>query len=122
MLGKCQWKIFNKAEEGPGTPTADDVVETFFEATKTIPSRRDKRDDPILEPQYKILSILHKLVSSGHFTVCLTNPRICPRAIPNCKKPEKGGDYLHQTQCGKDLRFPTDEDDWWDEYILIALR
>jgi hypothetical protein len=71
MLGKCQWKIFNKGEEGPGIPTADDVVETFLEATRTIPSRRDKRDDPILEPQYKVLSILHKLVNSGHFGVCL---------------------------------------------------
>jgi hypothetical protein len=68
MLGKCLWKMYNRANDewDPAVqatkPSVDEVVRAFVNAIKTVPKPRDNRQEPILEPHYKIVSIVHKLV------------------------------------------------------------
>ncbi len=71
MLGKCYWKMFQRWEEEPDTkahaqrPRLEDLVETLEKAVSCCPKPRDSRVEPILEPHYKIVSVLHKLVTWG---------------------------------------------------------
>ena len=45
-----------------------EVLNAFKRAVETAPERREK--EPILEPHYKLLSILHKLVQRNRIEVC----------------------------------------------------
>lgn len=65
MLGKCLWKMFTASPEVRGRgdpPQQDEVIKAFTRAIETLPSRRDSRKEPILEPHYKLLIIVHKMV------------------------------------------------------------
>ena len=54
---------------GNGKPIGHkEVLNAFKRAVETAPERRDK--EPILEPHYKLLSILHKLVHRNRLEVC----------------------------------------------------
>ncbi|CAG8974592.1 hypothetical protein HYALB_00004389 [Hymenoscyphus albidus] len=64
MLGKCLWKMYDKEPGDPARPSMDSVLNAFLKAIKTVPMPRDGRQEPILEPHYKIVSIVHKLVLS----------------------------------------------------------
>jgi len=46
-----------------------DVIDALLDAIAALPQRRDSRSDPIFEPHFKLLSIVHKLVVSGKMTV-----------------------------------------------------
>lgn len=69
MLGKCQWKMFSRArnETDPRVvaerPQMQTVLNCFLDAIKTVPKPKDNRQDPILEPHYKLVAIVHKLVT-----------------------------------------------------------
>jgi hypothetical protein len=71
MLGKCLWKMYHKSGEeyDPAVqatkPSLDSVLAAFVKAIKTAPKPRDGRQEPILEPHYKLVSIVHKLVLMG---------------------------------------------------------
>ncbi|KAH8591579.1 hypothetical protein B0O99DRAFT_744278 [Bisporella sp. PMI_857] len=77
MLGKSLWKMFTKrfdewelAEQykNPSMyrkPTVQAILNAFVEAIKTVPKPRDGRQEPILEPHYKLVSTVHKLVMMG---------------------------------------------------------
>ncbi len=72
MLGKCLWKMHNLelAELGdPRNVDISDITEAFVQAIETIPSKRDTRQDPVLEPHYKLVSTVHKLVRRKELTV-----------------------------------------------------
>jgi hypothetical protein len=66
MLGKCLWKMWTSpAEDLPPNakrPEFDDALECIARAIEKLPSR-DSRKDPILEPHYKLVSMVHKLVT-----------------------------------------------------------
>lgn len=75
MLGKCLWKIHtlgpnnNDLEDNDASKlrfkhnSASRVFEAFWEAVKTTPERKDPgKQEPILEPIYKVVTILYKLV------------------------------------------------------------
>ena len=68
MLGKCLWKMFTHAEnvktEGvPPMVEAQDVIYAFTRAIETIPPRSSRSDKPpLLEPHYKLISVVHKMV------------------------------------------------------------
>lgn len=67
MLGKCLWKI-HKAKlmssgESPSQKKTAEVIETFWLALRNSPRRKDpKSQEPLIEPIYKLVVILHKLV------------------------------------------------------------
>ena len=71
MLGKCLWKMYNCSEEARGNvqrPNCTDILATFKRAIEAVPDRRDNRHpdrEPILEPHYKLVSVVHKFVQKG---------------------------------------------------------
>lgn len=73
MMGKCLWKMYNQHEiQGdPETATVGfmDVVDCFVRAIQTLPERKSDKQDPIFEPHYKLVSIVHKLVQKGDLEV-----------------------------------------------------
>jgi hypothetical protein len=72
MLGKCLWKILSTqeaAEDDKRPQLVSAMLHSFETAIKALPAREARRD-PILEPHYKLVSIVHKLVSRGLIEVC----------------------------------------------------
>ena len=71
MLGKCLWKMHNH----PGKESENSLRHTlnaFIRAIEIVPERRDSRHpekEPILEPHYKLVSVVHKLVQKKEITV-----------------------------------------------------
>jgi hypothetical protein len=67
MLSKSLWKVYSyKGKLGPKLrrPDLPELLDALSQAIEVLP-RRDSRKEPILEPHYKILSIIHKLVIMG---------------------------------------------------------
>ncbi|KAK4553613.1 Histone transcription regulator 3 [Recurvomyces mirabilis] len=69
-LGKCMWKMFSASPEvrGPGKRlAAQEVLAVFVRAIEMIPDKRDSREkkEPVLEPHYKLVSIVHKMIQRG---------------------------------------------------------
>jgi hypothetical protein len=79
MLGKCLWKMHNCEDEIRGKArhiTYTEVLDAFTRAIELLPERRDSKHsekDPILEPHYKLVSIVHKLVQSKKIQVSSLN-------------------------------------------------
>lgn len=74
MLGKCYWKMFSCDESTRGKfkrVEVDDVLDSLVDAIDALPQRRDSRSDPIFEPHFKLVSIVHKLVYRGTLTVSI---------------------------------------------------
>ena len=74
MLGKCLWKMWTAQvkdlPEESTCPNFDDVLDSFSQAINKLPSR-DSRKEPILEPHYKLVSVVHKLVIAEALEVCM---------------------------------------------------
>ena len=72
MLSKCLWKMFSCDDSVRGTSKhvhLDDLLDSLLDAIDALPQKRDSRSDPIFEPHYKLVSIVHKLVHRGVVTV-----------------------------------------------------
>jgi hypothetical protein len=73
MHGKALWKMFRSPDEkvkpvDSTKPTREEVLDAFTRAVEALPDR-ESRKDPIIEPHYKIVSVVHKLVASGAIEV-----------------------------------------------------
>jgi hypothetical protein len=73
MVAKCLWKMYQKPSEEldkmnrlhkPTVQKVLDALEKTVEVVSALPKPRHGQD-PILEPHYKILSVVHKLVARG---------------------------------------------------------
>lgn len=112
MLGKCYWKMFCQPEDeyNPNTtaskPTMDLLLDTFANAATTVPKPRDSRQEPILEPHYKLVSVVHKLV------------------MMRAMKPQAASDFLQQQPYAvrKGETISIEDAEEWDSYILSSLR
>ena len=68
MLGKVLWKMHKPPSDGSHAVDHLDyqlAIDAIVHAMKCVPEKRDSRHpekDPILEPHYKLVSIVHKLV------------------------------------------------------------
>lgn len=74
MLAKCLWKMYKCDESVRGNlkrVQIDDVLDSLLDAIDTLPPRRDSRSDPIFEPYFKLVSIVHKLVHANVLTVII---------------------------------------------------
>lgn len=75
MLGKCLWKMHNCDEDVPVKArkiSHVDALDAFRRAIELLPGRRDSRHPEkqlTLEPHYKLLSTVHKLVQSRRLQV-----------------------------------------------------
>ncbi|KAH8732505.1 hypothetical protein GQ44DRAFT_697743, partial [Phaeosphaeriaceae sp. PMI808] len=118
MLGKCGWKMwwstnyfevrYNKAMDAPRPPRRDapsweSVTDAFITSIETLPGKKGRSGEPVLEPHYKLVSIVHKLLQC--------------RAIDH----EKGVEILSHTCYSKNINAPEHADDW-ERYILLVLK
>ena len=75
MLGKVLWKMHNYGENVLGDVKRigyQVVIDAFVRAIDSCPDKRDSRHpdkDPILEPHYKLVSVVHKLRLSRRISV-----------------------------------------------------
>lgn len=75
MLGKCLWKMHSCGDDVRGKAQPPDVqyaLDAFAHAIECLPGRKDSRQDPILEPHYKLVSVVHKLVQRRQLQVGYT--------------------------------------------------
>ena len=75
MLGKVLWKMHNYGERMLGNAKRigyQIVIDAFVRAIESCPDKRDTRHpdkDPILEPHYKLVSVVYKLRIFGRISV-----------------------------------------------------
>ena len=75
MLGKVLWKMHNYGDSVLGNAKRighQAVVNAFVRAIESCPDKRDSRHpdkDPILEPHYKLVSVVNKLRVSRRISV-----------------------------------------------------
>lgn len=113
MLGKCLWKMYNADEEVRNLhrlegkpnrrPELQEVLAVLTGCIEALPSRRDPRKEPILEPHYKLASIAHKLVHG------------------EVMKASAGAELLQASEFVRKVEKPEREDDW-EGYILQVLK
>lgn len=110
-LGKCLWKMHAASDQVRGPtdkpPSAEQVLATFIRAIELIPDekKKDSREkrEPVLEPHYKLVSIVHKLVSRGEIGL------------------ERAKEALEDTPYARSASFPQDMDEWVP-YVLNVLK
>lgn len=109
MLGKSLWKMYcaNADAEGPppgkNGPSWEEVIKAIVNAIETLPEKKERGREPILEPHYKLVSIVHKLFQR--------------RAIGY----EKGEELLKHTPFSHNLSSPGSADDW-ERYVIAVLK
>lgn len=112
MLGKCYWKMFTRVEDEPdvraraGRPTVATLVQVLERAIETVPKPRDSRSEAILEPHYKIVSVMHKLVQFR-----LIDPQEAANILQRQHYPIKKGEQVIIT-----------DDASWEAYIAECVR
>jgi hypothetical protein len=120
MLGKCLWKILSTQDEDDADRrqrAVSAMLDCFETAIKTLPAREARRD-PILEPHYKLVSVVHKLVSRG--IVDVRSPSF-DKGLSNQVQREAAYEVSKATPYAKKVDRPTDSE-WWDEYVIQILK
>ncbi len=104
MLGKCLWKMLTNPEpDSRRRVLAEEALDAFSEAIENLPERKDSRADHILEPHFKLVSVVHKLVHRKMLT------------------PLQGSEALQATLWARNVHIAEDEDSW-EPYVLEILR
>jgi hypothetical protein len=117
MLGKCLWKMWKanvnetRANAVSGIPipversghTYHEVCDAFISAIETLPSKKGRNGEPILEPHYKLVAIVHKLFRRKAFDYI------------------EGVELLGHTSYSRNVTKPEGEQDW-KRYILAILK
>lgn len=114
MLSKCLWKMYQKPMETlrdkdrNARPTAQAIVATLEKAIEVVMLLPKPRSgsDPILEPHYKIVSVLHKLVNREDMT------------------PQAAADILQRQPYAlhRGDRVTVDNVDDWEGHVVEILR
>lgn len=123
MLAKCLWKMYRSDDSVRGNfkrVSLDDVLDSLLDAIDTLPQRKDSRSEPIFEPHYKLVSIIHKLVHGDVLIVCRFFPLLV-RYLTNVNKPAEGSKTLLATPWARKVKAPEDKAGW-QSYILEVLR
>ncbi|KAI1003915.1 Histone transcription regulator 3 [Podosphaera aphanis] len=75
MLAKCLWKMYYRFDEEQdpnlkehNPPTVSRILQACSDAIKTVPKPTKSSIEPIIEPHYKLVSIVHKLVTMDAMT------------------------------------------------------
>jgi hypothetical protein len=108
MLGKCLWKMYTfQFPEGSTDlkyrPAKQEVIDCFVKAITKLP-KRDSRKEPILEPHYKLVAIIHKLFKRGDLT-----------------RPE-AQDLLKTSSYAARVAVNKEDTDSWSEYVSRILK
>ncbi|KAK2738386.1 Histone transcription regulator 3 [Myotisia sp. PD_48] len=103
---KCLWKMFcstDPQKERYQPIEAVDILDSLSVAIGALPKKRDGRSDPILEPHFKLASIIHKLVNRGDMD------------------PEQASLNLISTPWARKLT-PVKDQESWKPFILEVLK
>ena len=109
MLGKCLWKMHAASPEVLGTdkaPSAKQVLDSFLRALELVPGKKDSRDtkwQPTLEPHYKLVSVVHKMINRQ--SIGLIEAR----------------EALQNTSYARSVTFPERIEEW-TSYVLDVLK
>ncbi|KAL2022843.1 hypothetical protein VTK56DRAFT_4374 [Thermocarpiscus australiensis] len=114
MVAKCLWKMYQKPAEEldeknrlhkPTVRTVVDALEKTVEVVSALPKPRHGQD-PILEPHYKIVSVVHKLVMRGDLSA------------------QEGANILQRQPYAPDRgkEVTIDNADDWEAYVIRCLR
>ena len=127
LRGKVLWKMhsYNDGVLNAGKRIQHQlVINTFIRAVKCVPEKRDSRhpDRPmILEPHYKLLSIVHKMVTARVLTPqlgCRTlKATQYARKVPDVQDSEEWVDYMQEVL--KALRL-ADKSNWHHRMVARA--
>ena len=104
MLGKCLWKMYSASESTRGSqkpPAMQKIIDTFCNAIEAVPERKSK--EPILEPHYKLVSIIWKLVQRKDLD------------------PSKGSSILQENTKYAQKANASSEIDTWSPFILNVI-
>lgn len=103
MRAKCLWKMF-QSHENRARVAPEDVIEPIIEAIDSLP-KKEKSNEPILEPHFKLVSIVHKMVQR--------------RAITHAQAQR----YLQASRYAEGVHLSEDEDGVeWVPYVLEILK
>ncbi|KAI9043663.1 putative transcriptional corepressor of histone genes (Hir3) [Aspergillus affinis] len=106
MYAKCLWKMFSADETvrgGAKSISLDDLLDSLLDAIDALPQKKDSRAEPIFEPHFKLVSIVHKLVHRGTLTAA------------------EGSKTLLATPWARKVQPPEDEASW-KTYTLAVIR
>jgi hypothetical protein len=109
MLGKCLWKMHSAPLEtlqpNDTPPSAPKVFQSFLRALELVPGKnsRDSKSQPILEPHYKLLIIVHKMYMRNSISL------------------EEAGMLLHNTSYAHPVAFPDTREEW-PLYVISVLK
>ena len=129
LRGKVLWKMHSCSDEvlnGRKRLQYQPVIDTFVRAIKCVPDKKDSRhpDKPmILEPHYKLLSVVHKMVLERVMTPqqgCRTlKATQYARRVPNVQDSEEWVDYVQEVL--KALR-SADKSNWQHRMVARAAK
>ncbi|PVI07394.1 transcriptional corepressor of histone-like protein genes [Periconia macrospinosa] len=107
MLAKCLWKMYCANADAPDPPSVSgpswqSVIQAIVNAIETLPEKKERGREPILEPHYKLVSITHKLFQR--------------KVIDHTE----GTEILQQTTFAHNLS--SDGADDWERYVLSVLK
>ena len=121
MLGKCLWKMHNCDDgirDGAKQISVDEVLYAVERAVETVSQRREK--EPILEPHYKLLSIIHKLVQKQRLGVSC-NTKQYDREADLAMKIASAVRHLQATSYAQKTSF-TGDASHWSRYVSDVLK
>ncbi|KAI5296500.1 Histone transcription regulator 3 [Ascosphaera acerosa] len=102
---KILWKLYtDDSDDQPSKrPQLSEVLEALVDTIQALPHRKDSRAEPILEPHYKLVTIVHKLVARGDLSA------------------SQGYERMQATRFAHKIPPPA-EDSRWKDYVLEVLR
>ncbi|THY22354.1 hypothetical protein D6D00_06902 [Aureobasidium pullulans] len=102
-LGKCLWKMYCNAPKQSDRPSIDAIINEFCESINLLPRKKDTKREPVLEPHYKLVSIVHKMVTRRYID------------------PTEGCSILTATPYASKIDSVSNFESW-EPYILKVLR
>ncbi|KAL8856450.1 MAG: hypothetical protein Q9178_006920 [Gyalolechia marmorata] len=129
MLGKCYWKMYKCRKidsSGNDHPSFEPAITAFKTAIESLLERRDNKHpekEPVLEPHYKLVSVVHKLVFAEELdagAACkILDITPYARRVPPIQDPIDWEGYVLQVL--KALR-SADKSNWHHRMVLRAAR
>ncbi|OCT47000.1 Histone transcription regulator 3 like protein [Cladophialophora carrionii] len=100
---KCLWKIF-QSPENRGRVRTEQVIEAVVAAIEALP-KKEKTNEPILEPHLKLVSIVHKMLRCGKIDY------------------QQAYQYMQATRYAHGVNLSQDEDGVdWERYMIDVLK
>ncbi|KAK3203529.1 hypothetical protein GRF29_112g1517685, partial [Pseudopithomyces chartarum] len=116
MLAKSLWKMYcsnddeiqraaseSRLPQVNGVQSWEEPIKATLNAINTLPEKKERSKEPVLEPHYKLVSFAHKLYQR--------------KAIDEAK----GVEILSNTSYAENIASPGNADEW-ESYILSVLK